>query len=484
MTQIRVDAEKLRQKANELSAAAEHLTSLAEQVYVAAEGAPSYDGQFRPGVQAMGDEARDVLASKAARLETLSADLRARAEAFEAADREWQAAMARIYTQTWPSLNQIQWGTQGQEPPWWLVELIIGMIPFGDAYDILKELFRLITQGETDELILILAVVGLAADIGWADLLAPDPADAANAGLALLKGLVRQIPAGPARDALKESFLDVLRNADEAPKFFGAMHQLFKQEEILTVLRENPRALATVLDAGPEAMELLAKNDQFALELLKHGDDAAPFLKNAEALELLVDQGPEALEKLVQYGDEGADLIARYKDDMVDFLVRTPDEAGDLAIRSTEALQAAERLGEVGLKSDEAAGLIETIARNSTHGSGDRVVLGEWVNPRTWTEEGGGFVREAIERGGIYFETPPPLYEALGRSGELGWATNEQFLRNQLEAGVKRIDFAGDVEQTLRTARGTSRWLEIDFLKKHASEYGYELVGNSWLRGN
>ena len=118
MTQIRVDAEKLRLKADELSAAAERLTSLAEQVYVAAEGAPSYDGQFRPGVQAMGDEARAVLASKAARLETLSANLRARAEAFEAADREWQAAMARIYTQTWPSLNQVQWGTPGKEPPW------------------------------------------------------------------------------------------------------------------------------------------------------------------------------------------------------------------------------------------------------------------------------------------------------------------------------------------------------------------------------
>ena len=476
MTQIRVDAEKLRQKADELSAAAEHLNSLAEQVYGAAGEAPSYDGQFGPQVHAMGEEGRALLASKADRLATLSADLLARAEAFEAADREWQAAMTAISTRTWPSLSQVQWGTPGKEPPWWLVELIIGMFPFGDAYDILKELFRLITQGETDDLILILALVGLAADIGWADLLAPDPADAANAGLALLKGLVRQIPAGPARDALQESFLRVLRNADEAPEFFGAMHQLFKHEEILTVLRENPRALAAVLDAGPEAMELLAKNDEFALELLKHGDDAAPFLKNAEALELLVDQGPEALEKLVQYGDEGAELITRYKDDMVEFLARTSDEAGDLAVRTTEAIGDAERLAEVGMGSDEASELVHRIATNMTHGSGERVVLGEWA------KGGAGYIGDALAKGGIYFETPEALYEALGRNRGLAWLANEQFLRNQLEAGVRRIDFVGDYQRTLNEAVGSFRWQEIRFLQETAEEYGYKLIGNSWIK--
>jgi hypothetical protein len=479
MTQIRVDADMLRLKADELSAAAERLTSLAEQVYVAAEGAPSYDGQFGPGAQAMGDEGRALLASKADRLATLSAELLARAEAFEAADREWQAAMAAISTRTWPSLNQVQWGTPGKEPPWWLVELIIGMFPFGDAYDILKELFRLITQGETDELILILALVGLAADIGWADLLAPDPADAANAGLALLKGLVRQIPAGPARDALQESFLRVLRNADEAPEFFGAMHQLFKHEEILTVLRENPRALAAVLDAGPEAMELLAKNNEFALELLRHGDDAAPFLKNAEALELLVDQGPEALEKLVQYGDEGADLIARYKDDMVEFLARTPDEAGDLAVRATEAIGAAERLAEVGLHSDEAAGLIETILDASVHGSGDRVVIGRFFAQG----QGQGYVQEVLENGGIYFNTPPGIYaDALGGNRAIMGEIDREFLRRQLQSGIDRIELTGESIGEVLAARPDSfTALELRLLAQEASNYGYKLQGDVWV---
>ena len=449
MTQIRVDAEKLRQKADELSAAAEHLTSLAEQVYGAAEGAPSYDGQFGPGVQAMGDEARVLLASKADRLATLSAELLTRAEAFEAADREWQAAMARIYTQTWPSLNQVQWGTPGKEPPWWLVELIIGMFPFGDAYDILKELFRLITQGETDELILILAVVGLAADIGWADLLAPDPADAANAGLALLKGLVRQIPAGPARDALKESFLRVLRNADEAPAFFGAMHQLFKHEEILTALKANPRALAAVLDAGPEAMELLAKNEDVALEILKHGDDAVAVLKNADALDVAIRHGPEAVEAVAKAAG-----------------------AGEAAIEATDA---ALQLRKIGPGATEANLLIQRITDLSVHGTGDRVVLGKWI-------DGGGYVREGVDSGAIYFQTLPGVWDGLGKNADLAWLANERFLIEQLEAGVPRIDFVGESIEEARRAFRTTRWREIRFLDEQATAYGYELIGNSWIK--
>jgi hypothetical protein len=478
MTQIRVDAEKLRLKADELSAAAEHLNSIAKQVYGAAEEAPSFNGQFGPQVRAMGEEGRALLTSKADRLAVLSADLRARAEAFEAADREWQAAMARIYTQTWPSLNQVQWGTPGQEPPWWLVELIIGMFPFGDAYDILKELFRLITQGETDELILILALVGLVADIGWADGAIPDPADAANAGLALLKGLVRQIPPGPARDAIKEALLGVLRNIEQAPVFFAALFQVAKRDELLTALKANPRALAAVLDAGPEVMELLAKNEEFAEQILKHGDDAAPFLKNAEPLELLVEQSPEVLEKLVQYGDEGADLIARYKDDMVEFLARTPDEAGDLALRATKAYGAAEQLAEVGLHSDEAAGLIDTILDASVYGSGDRVVIGRFFAPG----QGRSYVQEALEDGGIYFNTPPGIYaDALGGNRAIMEEINREFLRGQLQSRIGRIELTGESIAEVLTARPDSfTALELRLLGQEASNYGYELQGDVW----
>ncbi|HEY4667309.1 MAG TPA: hypothetical protein VIH26_08395 [Anaerolineales bacterium] len=303
--------------------------------------------------------------------------------------------MAAISAGTWPSLSQVQRDTSGQEPPWWLVELIIGMFPFGDAYDILKELFRLITQGETDDLILILALLGLAADIGWADGPAPDPADAANAGFALLKGLVRQILPGPARDAIKEALLSIVRNADEAPEFFAALHQLIRHEELLTALKANPRALAAVFDAGPEALELLAKNEEVALEILKHGDDALAILKNADALEVAIRHGPEAV-----------DAVAKAA------------AAGEAAIEATDAALQLRKIGPVGT---EATRLIQQMTDLSVHGSGDRVVLGRWVG-------GGGYVEEAVDNGGIYFETLPGVWDGLGKNADLAWLANERFL--------------------------------------------------------
>ena len=311
MTHIEVNPSSLRQTADQFEATAARLRALAEDALQLTAGAPSHDGQFGPKANALGAEAQAALASRADQLEALSAELRARAEAFEVADREWQAAMDRIYRQTWPSLNQVGWGTSGLEPPWWLVELVIGLFPFGDAYDILKELFRLISQGEADELILLLALLGLAADAGWLDGVVPDPVDAANAGLALLKGLVRQIPPGAARDAIKETILAMFKNADEGPRFFAALFQLVKNGNVLTALKENPRVLSAVMDSGPEAMELLAKNEEVALALLKHQDVAIALFKNSRYFDEIVQGGPEAVEQLLKYGD---DFAARYLD--------------------------------------------------------------------------------------------------------------------------------------------------------------------------
>jgi hypothetical protein len=71
----------------------------------------------------------------------------------------------------------------------------------------------------------------------------------------------------------------------------------------------------------------------------------------------------------------------------------------------------------------------------------------------------------------------------LGRNAELAWETNERFLRNQLEEGLPRIDLVGEsIEHIERHAVGTARWKEIQFLKETAQEYGYELVGNSWVK--
>ena len=71
----------------------------------------------------------------------------------------------------------------------------------------------------------------------------------------------------------------------------------------------------------------------------------------------------------------------------------------------------------------------------------------------------------------------------MGRDAGLAWEVNEQFLRNQLESGVSRIDFVGEsIGDVEKYARGTMRWREIQFLKQNASRYGYELIGNSWIK--
>ena len=150
--------------------------------------------------------------------------------------------------------------------------------------------------------------------------------------------------------------------------------------------------------------------------------------------------------------------------------------------REAAALQAAERLRSVTLASTEADSLIGTLASSSTRGSGNRVVLGRSVNGELVNGSNAGYVMEGVERGGIYFESPSGVYEALG-SKELVWAVNERFLVNQMRAGVARIDFVGEsVAYVEASAVGSARWREIQFLRANASSFGYELRGNGWVK--
>jgi len=140
------------------------------------------------------------------------------------------------------------------------------------------------------------------------------------------------------------------------------------------------------------------------------------------------------------------------------------------------AVLTASMLRQAGAHSDEGARLVKALAEQSTHGSGTRVVLGQWI-------EGGGYIAEAQKNGGIYYETASGVYDALGRNDALAWASNEQFLRNQLEAGVSRIDFVGQsIKDVLDNAEGTFRWKEVNWLLDNAEKYGYKLVGNSWVK--
>lgn len=168
----------------------------------------------------------------------------------------------------------------------------------------------------------------------------------------------------------------------------------------------------------------------------------------------------KAAVKMASHGDEAVDAA------------RLAGHMGD----GVHAVLTASRLRQVGAHSDEGIRLVKALAEQSTHGSGTRVVLGQWI-------EGAGYVAEAKKNGGIYYETIEGVWDALGKDRNLAWAANEQFLRNQLEAGVSRIDFVGEtIADVEKHAIGTFRWMEIQFLKENATRYGYELVGNSWIK--
>ena len=88
MSQIRVDPGELAQAAQKFGDLAARLSQLAAETIQAAESAPSYEGQFAPQVQSMGQDAQSRLSQQATRLRTLGEELAATASAFESADQQ------------------------------------------------------------------------------------------------------------------------------------------------------------------------------------------------------------------------------------------------------------------------------------------------------------------------------------------------------------------------------------------------------------
>jgi len=154
-------------------------------------------------------------------------------------------------------------------------------------------------------------------------------------------------------------------------------------------------------------------------------------------------------------------------------------------------LDAARDLNDAFVKGSATDDLAHEVAEGSTHriGDADRVVLGKWDG------QDGGYIGEARHHGGIYFDTGPEVWDAVGRGlseaqiKDLGWQVNEQFLQTQLERGVSRIEYIlpdgfDSVDQVARVRRESFSALEINFLNENAAKFGYERDGNSWvLRG-
>ena len=136
------------------------------------------------------------------------------------------------------------------------------------------------------------------------------------------------------------------------------------------------------------------------------------------------------------------------------------------------------------------ADLSQQFADMSTHyvaENPDRVVLGKSEG------QDDGYIGDARGNGGIYYDTGNDAWNALteGLTGsermDLGWQANEHFLRDQMESGVSRIEYVLDgqyssLEEVFLKRQGSFSAKEIEFLTDNASTYGYQRVGNAWVK--
>ncbi|WP_094289459.1 hypothetical protein [Mycobacterium lehmannii] len=166
-----------------------------------------------------------------------------------------------------------------------------------------------------------------------------------------------------------------------------------------------------------------------------------------------------------------------------------PSPVGDAGY-SPDAPIIASTLNEAFANGSPVADLARELANLSTHqfGNADRVVLGKWDGLD------GGYIGEARVNGGIYYDTGPDAWNAIGyglskpEANALGWIVNEQFLQTQMERGVPRIDYIVEgtrftsIEDVIRTDPNSFSAREIKFLVQNAATYGYERVGNSWVK--
>jgi uncharacterized protein YukE len=134
------------------------------------------------------------------------------------------------------------------------------------------------------------------------------------------------------------------------------------------------------------------------------------------------------------------------------------------------------------------SGKLADLATHYIGDNPDRVVLGKFDGYED------GYIGEAREHGGIYFDTGQDIWTRMGEgfsradSNALGWEVNESFLRTQMENGVPRIDYVVDpsayssVEEVLAMRPDSFSAKEITFLKDYGELYGYQQVGHSWVR--
>ncbi len=124
--------------------------------------------------------------------------------------------------------------------------------------------------------------------------------------------------------------------------------------------------------------------------------------------------------------------------------------------------------------------IAKQIAELLAQGDGNRVVLVAWG-------DAGEYIQAAVDEDGIFLDVGPEVGQYIQKGDIEFLPINEHFLKNQLETGVDRVDFVRDdmysvIESPDRQVRESYRAKEIRWLLENADDYGYELIGNSWIK--
>ncbi|HKI54993.1 MAG TPA: hypothetical protein VJ987_12775, partial [Anaerolineales bacterium] len=161
--------------------------------------------------------------------------------------------------------------------------------------------------------------------------------------------------------------------------------------------------------------------------------------------------------------------------------VSTKNGSVYLSESTDAAIAAARQLAAEGPLGTNVDGLVEVIAREAMRGEGNRLVLGQW-------QQGNGYIQNAIDNGGVFFDTGSEVWNLVEQSGIEPWQVNQRVLQLTVEGKVSKIDFVDiDVDATLAEwslypdVEVPFRVREMRWLKANGESYGYEQIGNSWI---
>jgi hypothetical protein len=259
----------------------------------------------------------------------------------------------------------------------------------------------------------------------------------------------------------------------------------------IQIARNDPRAGDTALELQMERLDQVPGNGTFreiyetALDLLgKHTDD---FAQITRIVSRLGDDIERDVDGIIKYGNNATpEDIAQVLKDLKALPNRNIWVSGSTIYVNAPTQKAIETVNQ--LKAAVASGaddatidrLIYEVAATTTHGSGNRVVLGAW-------DPNGGYIGDAVENGGLFYDTGNEVWDVLKQSGVDPWRVNEAFLRRQLESGIDKVEFVGDdiysiINSSDDRIRNSYRAKEIKWLLENANTYGYEIVGNNWIK--